>query len=105
MPTADNSHTAKIRHLANKNVAAYKLLNPMSRFPDQSTFIQNVEGRLAYVVQNSSSRIVDDSINILNNEILGIGPATPRPVSREWVSYTGTEFNQYSNILNVAKEK
>ena len=102
MPTADNSQTAKIRHLANKNIAAYKLLNPVSQFPDQSTFIQNVEGRLLYMEQTGSSRIVDDSINILNNEILGIGTVTstpaPAPAPAEWVSYAGTEFNSYSYI-------
>jgi hypothetical protein len=101
MPTADNSQTAKIRHLANKNITAYKLLNPTSQFSDQSTFIRNVEGRLRYVSQTGTSRTVDESINNLNNEILGISSATPTPPP-DWIKYTGTAFNDYTSMRSLA---
>ena len=77
----------RIRHVANKNIAAFKILNPFSgslgaKNPEQSTHVRVKEGRNAYVTQTELGRSNDLTIDTLFNQINGLSiqqPSVPPP--------------------------
>ena len=111
MPIADNSHQTKIRHLANKNIAVYRLTNLTlglqgAKNPEQSTYIKNVEGKVTFVEQNEFGQTVDNSVDIIYNQVYGLlgptesgsGPSGPTgpPILTEWIlntDFSGTSID------------
>jgi hypothetical protein len=109
MPTGDTSQKTKIRHVANKNISAFKILNPLTglqgaKNPDQSTYIRNSEGRITYVTRTALGQIVDDSINDLftqNNGISTVSTVSTLP-KFVWILNTNLNFESIQYIYSYA---